>query len=157
MGFKLRVLMGQFIKFAGVGIVAFFIDYTLLIVFTELFHFHYLVSTSMSFTASVVFNYLVSMRFVFTHREDISRSREFLIFVVLSAIGLVLNNYGMFLGVGLCGVDYRITKVIATMCVTIFNFITRRMFLDGGRHEEKKLKRSSKNLELESGLPEEAE
>lgn len=132
----MKKLINQFIRFAGVGTVAFFIDYGLMIFFTEVIGLFYLVSTTLSFTASVVFNYVFSMRYVFTHRKDLSRGREFIIFVILSIIGLLLNNVGMIVGVEVLGIDYRITKVVATMCVTIFNFITRRLFLDGSRREQ---------------------
>ena len=132
----MRNLINQFIKFAGVGFVAFFIDYGLLIFFTEVLGIYYLVSATMSFTISVVFNYVASMRYVFTHRDDISRTREFAIFIILSIVGLMLNNVGMFIGVAVLGVDYRITKVIATACVTVFNFFTRRLFLDGSRRQD---------------------
>ena len=132
----MRNLINQFIKFAGVGFVAFFIDYGLLIFFTEVLDIYYLVSATMSFTISVVFNYVASMRYVFTHRDDISRTREFAIFIILSIAGLMLNNVGMFIGVDVLGVDYRITKVIATACVTVFNFFTRRLFLDGSRRQD---------------------
>lgn len=131
----MKTLINQFIKFAGVGIVAFLIDYGLMIVFTELFGIFYLYSATLSFTISVIFNYSVSMRFVFTHRKDLSRIREFAIFIVLSVIGLGLNNVGMFIGVELLVIDYRITKILATMMVTIFNFVTRRVLLDGNRRE----------------------
>lgn len=133
MGKRLRELFTQFIMFTGVGAVAFFIDYGALIVFTELFGIHYLLSTTLAFTVAVIFNYLASMRFVFAHRTDISRRREFIIFMVLSIIGLLLNNAGMYLGVEICGIDYRITKILATGFVTVFNFVTRKIFLDGSR------------------------
>ena len=37
---------------------------------------NYLVSATISFTASVVFNYAASMRYVFTHKEGMSRRRD---------------------------------------------------------------------------------
>ena len=79
-------------KFGVVGVIAFVIDYGLLALLTEAFGVNYLVSATISFTASVVFNYAASMRYVFTHKEGMSRRREFAIFVVLSVIGLGLNN-----------------------------------------------------------------
>lgn len=119
-------------KFGVVGFIAFFIDYGLLAFLTEVFDVNYLVSATISFTVSVVFNYLASMRYVFTHKEDMSRRREFVIFVTLSVIGLVINNACMWAGVELLGVHYLITKIFATAVVMVWNFVTRKIFLDGG-------------------------
>ena len=136
----MRRLLNQFIRFAGVGGAAFVIDYGLLIILTSLFGVFYMVSATISYIVSVVFNYAMSMRFVFSHRKDMSRMREFVIFVILSTIGLILTNIGMYVGVDICNVDYRITKIVATAMVTMFNFVTRRAFLDGANHERKQAK-----------------
>lgn len=106
-----KPVVQQFYKFAVVGILSFAVDWALLIALTELFHVDYLVSTSVSFIVSVALNYALSLKFVFPHRDDMSRKREFTIFAILSAIGLGL------------------TKVLATFCVTWYNFFTRKKFL----------------------------
>ena len=128
----MKRLIEQILRFSAVGMIAFFIDYGLLILLTEAFHIDYLVSATISFTVSVVFNYFASMRYVFTHKEGLSRQREFIIFVVLSIIGLLLNDLAMWAGTGLLAIDYRITKIGATLLVTIWNFVTRKIFLDAG-------------------------
>lgn len=128
----MRKLFSQFMRFGAVGAIAFLIDYGLMVLLTELFSINYLVSATISFTVSVIFNYLASMRYVFRHKEDMSRHREFLIFVVLSIIGLVINNVLMWVGTGLFGITYLVTKIFATAVVTIYNFVTRKIFLDAG-------------------------
>ena len=128
----MKKLLAQFMKFGVVGVIAFVIDYGLLALLTELFGINYLVSATISFTASVVFNYDASMRYVFTHKEGMSRRREFVIFVVLSVIGLLINNGCMWAGVELLGVHYLLTKIVATAIVMIWNFVTRKIFLDAG-------------------------
>lgn len=128
----MKKLLAQFMKFGVVGVIAFVIDYGLLALLTELFGINYLVSATISFTASVVFNYVASMRYVFTHKEGMSRRREFVIFVVLSVIGLLVNNGCMWAGVELLGVHYLLTKIVATAIVMIWNFVTRKIFLDAG-------------------------
>lgn len=128
----MKKLLAQFMKFGVVGVIAFVIDYGLLALLTELFGINYLVSATISFTASVVFNYVTSMRYVFTHKEGMSRRREFVIFVVLSVIGLLINNGCMWAGVELLGVHYLLTKIVATAIVMIWNFVTRKIFLDAG-------------------------
>lgn len=127
----MKKLLAQFMKFGVVGAVTFVIDYGLLAFLTEVFGVNYLVSATVSFTASVVFNYVASMRYVFTHKEGMSRRREFVIFVVLSVIGLAINNACMWAGVELLGVHYLLTKIAATAIVMVWNFVTRKIFLDG--------------------------
>lgn len=131
-GMDVGKLIAQFMKFGVVGVIAFVIDYGLLALLTEAFGVNYLVSATISFTVSVIFNYLASMRYVFTHKEDMSRRREFVIFVVLSVIGLIINNLCMWAGVELLGIHYLITKIVATAIVMIWNFVTRKIFLDAG-------------------------
>ena len=126
----MKKLIEQILKFGIVGFIAFIIDYGLLALLTEVCGINYLMSASLSFIASVVFNYAASMRYVFRHKEGMSKTREFTIFVMLSVIGLVINNACMWAGVELCGIHYLITKLVATFIVMVWNFVTRKIFLD---------------------------
>lgn len=135
----MKKLFAQFMKFGIVGVIAFIIDYGILALLTEIFGVNYLVSATISFTVSVIFNYIASMRFVFTHKEDMSKRKEFIIFVVLSAIGLLINNACMWAGVELLpwpaslqSHAYLIVKIFATAIVMVWNFVTRKIFLDAG-------------------------
>ena len=93
---------------------------------------NYLMATTISFIISIVFNYILSMKYVFVHKEDMSRRREFIIFSVLSAIGLGLNDLYMFIGVGLLNIGTMSMKLISTFFVTWYNYFSRRKFLDAG-------------------------
>ncbi|MEG0757983.1 MAG: GtrA family protein [Raoultibacter sp.] len=128
----MKKLIAQVMKFGIVGVIAFVIDYGLLIFLTEVFGVDYLVSATISFIVSVVFNYVASMRYVFSHKEGMSKRREFILFIILSIIGLIINNVFLWIGVDLLGVDYRISKIIVTALVMVWNFVTRKLFLDGG-------------------------
>lgn len=128
----MKRLIEQLLKFGVVGVLAFFIDYGLMVLLTEVFSVDYLLSATISFVVSVVFNYVASMRYVFRHREGLSRRREFIIFVVLSVVGLGLNDAFMWLGTSVASIDYRITKIAVTVLVAIYNFVTRKIFLDAG-------------------------
>ncbi len=121
----------QFLKFAVVGLISFGIDWGMLIALVELFHLDFLMSTTVSFITSVVVNYWLSMKYVFAHKEGMSRRREFIIFVVLSVIGLALNDgIVLALNAGL-GLEANIAKICATALVMVYNFVTRKIFLEG--------------------------
>ena len=79
----MQKLLAQIVKFGIVGVIAFAIDFGVLVFLTEVFGLNPVVSATISFIVSVIFNYLASMRYVFSHREGMSRQREFVIFVVL--------------------------------------------------------------------------
>lgn len=128
----MQKLIAQIMKFGVVGLIAFCIDYGLMVFLTEVVSINYLISATISFTASVVFNYVASMRYVFRHKEGMSRRKEFVIFVVLSVLGLGINNGCMWVGVELCGISYLLVKIVATAVVMVWNFVTRKKFLDAG-------------------------
>lgn len=123
----------QFMKFAVVGFASLAVEYLFLGYFLHTLGLNYLLATTASFAISIVVNYILSMKFVFSHKEGMSRKREFTIFAILSAIGLVLNDLYMFIGVGLLNVGTMAMKLISTFFVTWYNYFSRRKFLDGGR------------------------
>ena len=55
---------------------------------------------------------------------------NFIIFIVLSIVGLIITEIIMWLGSDVMGISYLIVKIVATAIVMIFNFITRKMFLE---------------------------
>lgn len=129
--FTMQHLFQQIMKFGIVGVLAFVIDYGLMVALTEFAGMAPVASATISFIVSVVFNYLASMRFVFSHKEGMSKQREFLIFVALSVAGLLINDGLMWAGTEIASFDYRLVKIAATAVVMIWNFVTRKIFLDG--------------------------
>lgn len=126
----MKRLIAQFMKFGIVGVIAFVIDCGVMIFLTEVFGVPYLISTTISFVVSVIFNYFASMRFVFKRKDDMSRRREFIIFIVLSVCGLGINDLLMWLMVDSLYIDYRLSKIVVTVVVAVWNFVTRKIFLE---------------------------
>lgn len=137
----MKKLIAQFLKFGIVGAIAFCIDFGIMVALHELLGMDPIIAAAISFCVSVTFNYVASMRFVFTHREDMSKQKEFAIFIVLSVIGLGINELCMWGGERLfvsAGVDYANgpyymgVKIFATAVVMIWNFFSRKKWLDAG-------------------------
>lgn len=125
-------LLGQIAGFGVVGVVATLIDFGVLALLKEAFGVDPVLAAGVSFVVSLLFNYWASMRYVFTRRDDMSRSRELVVFTVLSLVGLALNELIMWLGVAFAGVHYLLVKVGATAFVMVWNFWSRRRWLDAG-------------------------
>lgn len=119
----------QFGKFAIVGLTSVAVDYALLMFLVEACEADLFFSTTVSFIVSVIINYVLSMKYVFDHREGMSRKREFTIFAILSAVGLGLNDLYMFVGVTMLNIGYQAMKLISTFLVTWYNFFSRKKFL----------------------------
>jgi len=122
-------LILQLIKFSIVGIIAAFIDVGLLVILKELISVNVFIASAVSFCISVTVNYILSMSFVFKSKNN-GKLKEFTIFVILSIGGLCLNQIILWIGVKFMSVYYLIVKFIAMVIVPIYNFLTRKIFLE---------------------------
>ena len=70
------------------------------------------------------------MHIVFESKADGHPVRELLVFVLLSIVGLGINQLLMWMGADFLGIHYLLTKLAATVLVMIYNFITRKLLLE---------------------------
>ncbi len=148
----MKNLFAQIMKFGVVGAVCFGIDYIIgysvmkIIVKLgggTLFELASMAGSALGFTVSVIINYILSFKFVFERKEDLDRRKEFVVFIILSVIGLGLNQLIIWICVGpvygniaflrnILNYDLAYTgaKVIATAIVMVYNFVTRKIFLE---------------------------
>ncbi len=123
----------QIARFGAVGVAATLLDWGLLMVLSQLLGWDAVLSAALSYTVSLVFNYLASMRYVFARRTDMGRRREFCVFVVLSLVGLALNEACMWaatLVLGTSALMVTLAKALATAAVMVWNFCSRKRWLE---------------------------
>jgi len=123
-----KKLISQIIKFGFVGGTAFFIDTGVLLLLSKL-GINYLIANVISFTVSVIYNYILSMKFVFDVKDS-NITKNFIQFIILSIIGLCVNEIIMKLCVDVVTLNLLFSKIIATGIVMIYNFITRKLLLE---------------------------
>ena len=139
----MKQLIDQIIKFGIVGFFCFFIDFGITTGFTNLLGVHYLISKFLGFVISAIVNYLLSIKFVFTHKKEMDKKKEFTVFLILSAIGLLINEAVMYCCIDgiylhssslqtLIGQDLMVmaATIIETGVVMVYNFISRKLFLE---------------------------
>lgn len=140
----MKKLFQQIIKFGIVGVICFIIDFAITTIPTYIFGKNsvYLFAV-LGFVVSCIVNYILSIKYVFTDKKEMDKKKEFIVFVILSAIGLLINELIIYL----CNdVLYEqvlwihnlipatlivpISKIIATAVVMVYNFISRKLFLE---------------------------
>lgn len=126
--FRSNAWILQYAKFAVVGITSFIVDYVFMVFLTEntAFGLDYFQACAFSYTLSVFVNYMLSMKFVFHGRDDMGKVKEASIFFVLSLVGLFLNQLAMWIAVELLQIYYMAAKLLSTLLVTNYNFISRK-------------------------------
>ncbi len=159
----MKKLIDQVIKFGLVGAICFVIDYliglivmniVLALLSTSYFETASVSGSVVGFTVSVIVNYILSFKFVFARKENLDKKVEFIVFLILSVVGLLLNSFLIWLVVGPIygrneilrnnlgyNLMYTGAKIFATAVVMVYNFVTRKIFLEqkeqeGNRGEE---------------------
>ncbi len=139
----MKKLIEQILKFGVVGFLCFLIDFGITTGFTNIFGVHYLISKFLGFVISAIVNYILSIRFVFTQKKEMDKKKEFTVFLILSAFGLLINEVVMYACLDGAYVHSEflqarisrelmvsVSSIIATGIVMVYNFISRKLFLE---------------------------
>ena len=135
----MKRLIEQILKFGVVGFVCFLIDFGITTGFTNILGVHYLISKFLGFVVSAIVNYILSIKFVFTQKKEMDKKKEFTVFLILSAFGLLINEIVMYICIDGAyahsaflqekisdGLMVSISSIIATGIVMVYNFISRK-------------------------------
>ena len=135
--------LAEVFRFILTGGVCTLIEYAALYILKEWLHMGAVAATPIAFLISVVFNYILCVRFVFDGAKEGSRKAQ-LGFVITSGMGFFLNWGIMWALTALFGEDavllticsmeikvYMLNKIIATALVMVWNYFTKRWLLKG--------------------------
>lgn len=123
-------LFKQIFRFIIVGGIATIIDWTIYYILFNIFEINPLIANILSFSVAVVYNCIASIKWVFTVDENKNKKQIFIEFVILSIIGLIISEILLYIFVDTIKINEMISKVLATIIVMTFNFVTRKMFLE---------------------------
>lgn len=119
----------QIFRYFIVSVASLVIDFAVLAGLTELLGIHYLISAAISYTAGLVFNYLISVMWVFHTRRVDNRSLEFGIFALIGIIGLGVNQVTIWFLVDIVGLYYLISRAISAAIGYTWKYVARKLIL----------------------------
>jgi len=88
-----------------------------------------IIGTAIGFIVGLIFNYIFSIIFVFQDKGNSKTTKGFIIFTLLSIGGLLIHIIGMYIGYNLMGINEWLLKIIFTIIVLIYNYITRKVII----------------------------
>lgn len=117
-------------KFVIVGGIATVISGIVFFICDHFFKMSVLLSNTIAFIISVIYNFWASCKYVFDVDKDKNRVRIFTEFIIFALLGYFLTQLLLWLMADVLKWNHMIAWLIATVIVMIFNFITRQIFLE---------------------------
>jgi putative flippase GtrA len=134
---KIKDIIEGFFRYLLVGGTAFLVDITLLYVFknyvfADLAETGVYIATAIGFTGGLIYNYIFCLVFVFKSAKEQDKGKSigsFLVFGIIGAVGLLLTELGMYVGIEILAINYLIVKVIMTAIVLLWNYGVRKIVI----------------------------
>lgn len=124
----MKTMKSEFVRYIGVGGVAFAADFTVLAILTFA-GMHYLSAALLAFLLGSWVNYRLSVRWVFAYRAIETRGTEFGLFLMVGVITLGISLGLMALLVDGLAMHVLLAKCVVTAFTLVANFAGRRALL----------------------------
>ena len=122
----------RFIKFCVVGGTGVVVDFGITFLFKEKLKLNKYIANSLGFMAAASTNYLLNRWWTF-RSHDPEVAQQYVQFVGISAIGLILNNIIIYLLNDKARLNFYLSKLIAIGLVTLWNFFMNYYFTFTGK------------------------
>jgi putative flippase GtrA len=132
-GFFSKTIINEGLKYILVGGLCTIIDFILLYILTEDVGLSYLPSSIISFITGTVLNYFLCTIWIFKIRVVKKRRHEFLYYILISGIGLLINTLAIWGFTEILNIYYMISKLLATLITFWWNFGARKYFLHSNK------------------------
>lgn len=126
---ELRTALREGGRYLVASACALALDFGSYVALIQLGGIHYLVAAPVAFMIGLVAIYVLSARWAFTVRRYEDRRIEFLLFSVIGAVGLLLNQAVIYVGVESAGLSPEVAKLVSAGFVFGFNFSARKLLL----------------------------
>lgn len=122
-----RRVVRQFVKFGIVGLSSTVIDWGIYLFLTRIFGIFYLMAKMLSFSVAVLNSYIWNRRWTF-RSNDPQKLKQFIKFLTISLVGLVINSTIMYIAVEHLKLNDIYGLFLATAIVLSWNFLANKFY-----------------------------
>jgi putative flippase GtrA len=115
----------QMVRYGLVVIIAAPIDLGGYIILKSEFHIYYVLAATLSFAASLIVNYFLSIKWVWTEHSGRQRHVDATLFAIIGIVGLGITDLVVWIFTGYGGLNYIVSKLIAFVIVFFWSFGAR--------------------------------
>ncbi|MBR1958167.1 MAG: GtrA family protein [Tidjanibacter sp.] len=134
-------------KYAIGSTISYLINLAIVIVMTDLFEVHYLLSSIAGYASIVITSYIFSVTWIFTERKIASRGKEFVAFTLITIFAMLMNLVSMWFFTGYLHWHYVVSNVVTNFLATFWGYVPKKLFLFSGKN------RKPSEIEIEEVMP----
>ena len=113
-------------KFGVVGFIGMLIDFLVTWLCKEKFKINKYIANSLGFTCAVINNFYLNLKWTFQSTGN--TNVYFIKFILISVVGLGLNNMFVYLFSDRLSINFYVSKALAVLCVFAWNFTANNYF-----------------------------
>lgn len=122
-----KVFLLKFVKFCLVGFSGIFVDFGFTYFFKEVVKLQKYIANAIGFSVAATTNYFLNRVWTFQSQNP-HIAQEFSRFFLIALIGLAINSAIIWLMNGRFKVNFYLSKLVATVIVTLWNFLINAYF-----------------------------
>ena len=116
-------------KYFITGGIAGLVDLGLFTLLAKILDFHYLIAGTASFIVATLVNYIISITIVFESGARFKKHHEVMLIYFVSAVGLLINLFFLFVFIDLFNIEKVISKILASCMGFFWNYYSRKHFV----------------------------
>lgn len=134
-------------KYAIGSTISYLINIAIVVVMTDFWGVHYLLSTIAGYASIVITSYIFSVTWIFTERKIASRGKEFVAFTSITIFAMGMNLLSMWFFTGYLHWHYVVSNIVTNFLSTLWGYVPKKLFLFSGKN------RKPSEVELEEVMP----
>jgi putative flippase GtrA len=109
--------------------VGFSVDFGILLLLVEAAGMHYIAAATIGFVVGTTITYLLSIFWIFPRRNMKRKSAEYMLFIAVGVVGVLLNDGLLWMFTELLSIYYLISRILSGSLVFFWNFFARKRLL----------------------------